>query len=201
MRTGRLGEPGVLLLRECIVILWGWPSRPHWLPTTLTISRVAPSWSNATAQPPLKAVGCGEWLGHFSSECIHNSSPLLPPVKMHFPLCMKIPGGNSIVVGSDNCAHSFGFCFEVPMAEQAASKNRSLVLPDVQVSQTIACMTQIAPVKTQIQCEERWTIECVQERNNLRIFHPLPSYLIANLSNRNAPTPQKLALTFRKIFI
>src|SRR3990172_7381600 len=97
---------------------------------------------------------CSALLGHFP---LNAPTMLLRfkfftcfPVKMRFLLCMKIPDRNPIMVGADGCAHSFGFCFEVHMTEQAANKNCSLVLPDIHASQTIACMTQVAPVKTQI---------------------------------------------------
>jgi len=62
-------------------------------------------------------------------------------------------------------------------------------------------MAESALVETEVKGEERRMTQTVQEWDDFLVLHPLSSNVMANVRNRNMPTPEQFALFRGDVFI
>src|SRR5712691_6933273 len=87
------------------------------------------------------------------------------------------------------------------MPEQATYKGRHFVLSHRQVDQVIPGMTERTRIKILIPGKKGRASYTVQKGEDLLVFHPLASHVIAHVSHGHAPMPHALALTVNDIFV
>jgi hypothetical protein len=75
------------------------------------------------------------------------------------------------------------------MPQETADEAGHFVLADSQANEAVLGMTEMAPEKTQVTSEESHFAKTVKERNDLSIFHALPTDFMTDLPNRKSPSP------------
>jgi hypothetical protein len=104
-------------------------------------------------------------------------------------LCVKSPNLEPCARNANDSSHPFLLRVEIRMSKQATNKGCCFILSDSQANQTMAAMTQLALVETQVTGEECRATLVKQEGDYLVVLHPLSAHIFANLTYSNAPAP------------
>lgn len=80
------------------------------------------------------------------------------------------------------------------MLEQAAHKKSGFILLDSEAYEAIALVAQSPLVESEVTREEGRTAESDEQWDDFIVVHPRTANIIPNLTGRNSPTFQELAL-------
>ena len=87
------------------------------------------------------------------------------------------------------------------MSKNAAHETRRFVLLDAKADQAIPPVAKTPVEVVGIPGEEGYRPMTVQQRNDCRVFHALLPDVQSDLTNRDAPTAEKLPLIVRQVFV
>src|SRR5258708_6637453 len=105
-------------------------------------------------------------------------------------LLMNEPDGQSSWHDPNDAAHPLGLCVQLTMSQYPADIVRYHLFLDLEVDQTIPFMTQATIIEIAVEREERWSVQLVQQRNNLVVLHALSPKIHANLPKGHTPAAQ-----------
>jgi hypothetical protein len=146
---------------------------------------------NANGNLACPRIGAGYRASTFAAfgALLHvGNSVLLIPRQPRLLLHVQSPDRKARVRDANHGAHAPGFGIECRMAEQAAHKKGDLAPLDCQVDQAVLRVAQSTIVKPLITGKEGGATLLVQKGDDPAILHPLPPYVVANLTRRDAPT-------------
>ena len=100
---------------------------------------------------------------------------------------LALPEINPLVMHTSHDAHALRLGFETCMFKKASHEMRCIIRPHIQPRQTIGRVTQGGIKKIPVQGEKCHAAMLVQQRNNVRVFHPKPGNVSSDEPERNAP--------------
>jgi hypothetical protein len=100
---------------------------------------------------------------------------------MVYLLLMDAPNSQFCWQNPNDAAHPLGLCIQFGMPQKPMDILGYRFAFHIQVDQTIPLMTQALIVEVAIECEERWSVQLMQQRNYFVVFHALPTEIFANL--------------------
>jgi hypothetical protein len=100
---------------------------------------------------------------------------------MAFLVVMDTPQSQPCWRHPNHAAHSLGLAVQFTMAQEPADKHGDHLFFDVEVDQTITCMTQAPIVKIAVKREERWSVQLMQQWDDFVVFHTFPPKILTNL--------------------
>jgi hypothetical protein len=120
---------------------------------------------------------------------------------MVFLVFMDAPKSQFCWRHPNDVAHPLGLGVQFTMAQEPAHILGYHLFLDVEVDQTISCMTQATIMEIAVEREEPWSVQLKQQRDDFVVFHALPPKVLANLPKGDTLAPQQGALTFGDVLI